>query len=41
MVFVLAAISLHHALETLTTEEKIIFEEQFYSIPGVSLNMKT
>ena len=40
MVFILAASSLHHALETLTREEKEQFNK-IYSIPGLSLNPKT
>ena len=39
MVFILAASSLHHALETLTREEKEQFKNKIYSIP--SLNPKT
>ena len=41
MVFILAASSLHHALETLTREEKEQFNNKIYSIPGLSLNPKT
>ena len=41
MVFILAASSLHHALDTLTREEKEQFKNKLYSIPGLSLNPKT
>ena len=41
MVFIKAASSLHHALETLTPEEKIRYKEKIYSIPGLSLNPHT
>ena len=41
MVFILAASSLHHALETLTREEKEQFKNKIFSIPGLSLNPKT
>ena len=40
-VFILAASSLHHALETLTREEKEQFDNKVYSIPGLSLNLNT
>ena len=39
--FIVAASSLHHALETLTTEEKEHFKDKIYTIPGLSLNPKT
>ena len=38
MVFILAASSLHHALETLTPEEKEQLKEKTYTIPGLSLS---
>ena len=41
MVFIIAASSLHHALETLTPEEKNCYKEKIYSIPGLSLNPNT
>ena len=41
MVFILAASSLHHALETLTAEEKEQFKDKSYTIPGLSLNPNT
>ena len=41
MVFVLAVRFLHHALKTLTTEEKITLEGEVYFIPGLSLNTIT
>ena len=41
MVFILAASSLHHALETLTREEQEQFKEKTYTIPGLSLNPNT
>ena len=41
MVFILAASSLHHSLETLTREEKEQLKNKIYSIPGLSLNPKT
>ena len=41
MVFILAASSLHHALETLTPEEKEQFKEKIYTVPGLSLNKNT
>ena len=41
MVFILAASSLHHALETLTPNEKERYESKIVSIPGLSLNPNT
>ena len=41
MVFIVAASSLHYALETLTTEEKEHFKNKIYTIPGLSLNPNT
>ena len=41
MVFILAASSLDHALETLTVEEKTRYKDKIYSIPGLSLNPNT
>ena len=39
--FNLAASSLNHALETLTSDAKKTFREQVYSIPGLNLNTIT
>ena len=36
MVFILAASSLHHTLETLTPEERKQLKEKTYTIPGLS-----
>ena len=41
MVFILAASSLHHAIETLTPDKKERYKEKIYSIPGLSLNPNT
>ena len=41
MVIILVAISLHHALETLTTEEKSTLGKQVCSFPGLIWNTKT
>ena len=41
MVFILAASSLHHTLETLTREKKEQFNNKVYSIPSLSLNPNT
>ena len=41
MVFILAASSLHHAIETLTPDEKERYESKIFSIPGLSLNPNT
>ena len=41
MVFILAASSLDHALETLTLEEKSRYNDKVFSIPGLSLNRNT
>ena len=40
MVFIVAASSLHHALETLTADEDH-FKDKIYTIPGLSLNPNT
>ena len=40
LMFILAARSLQHAFETLTTEERST-RERVYSIPGLSLNTNT
>ena len=39
MVRILAASSLHHAIETVNTEEQRALNEKVYSIPGLSLNI--
>ena len=41
MVFILAASSLHHAIETLTPDEKERYESKIFSIPGLSLTPLT
>ena len=41
MVFILAASSLHHAIETLNPDEKEHFNDKIYTIPGLSLNPLT
>ena len=41
MVFILPAGCVHHALETLTTQEKSTLKEQVHSSPGLSLNRNT
>ena len=41
MVFILAASSLHHALETLNPEAKEQFKDKIYTITGLSLNPNT
>ena len=41
MVFILAASSLHHVLETLSPEQKDRFKDKTYTIPGLSLNPNT
>ena len=41
MVFILAASSLHHAIETLTPDEKERYKDKIYFIPGLSLNPNT
>ena len=41
MVFILAASSLHHAIKTLTPDEKKHFDDKIYTIPGLSLNPLT
>ena len=40
LVFIVAASSLHHALETLTADEDH-FKDKIYTIPGLSLNPNT
>ena len=39
MVRILAASSLHHAIETVNPENQTAIEEKVYSIPGLSLNI--
>ena len=39
MVRILAASSLHHAIETLNPEEQKAIKEKVYSVPGLSLNI--
>ena len=41
MVFILAASSLNHALETLNPEEKTRYNDKVFSLPGLSLNKNT
>ena len=41
MVFILAASSFHHAIETLNPDKKERYKEKIYSIPGLSLNPNT
>ena len=41
LVFIIAAISLHNALELVTTERKNRFEEKIHSLPCLSLNQQT
>ena len=41
MVFILAASSLHHVLETLSPEQKDRFKDKTHTIPGLSLNPNT
>ena len=41
MVFILAARSLDHALEALTVEEKTRYNDEIFSILGMSLNKNT
>ena len=41
MVFILAASSLHHAIETLTPDENERYESKIVSIPGLCLNPNT
>ena len=41
MVFILAASSLHHALETLNPEAKEQFKDETYTITGLSVNPNT
>ena len=39
MVRILAASSLHHAIETVDSEQQKAINEKVYSIPGLSLNI--
>ena len=39
MVLILAASSLHHAIETVTPENQNALKEKVHSIPGLSLNI--
>ena len=39
MVFILAASSLHHAIETITPGNQNALKEKVHSIPGLSLNI--
>ena len=39
MVLILAASSLHHAIETVIPENQIGLKEKVHSIPGLSLNI--
>ena len=41
MVFIIAASSLHHALETLPPEKKEQYKNKIFSVPGLSLNKNT
>ena len=41
MVFILAASSLHHALDTLACNERERYKDKIFSIPGLSLNPYT
>ena len=41
MVFIIAASSLDHALETLSPEKRDQYKEKIFSIPGLSLNPHT
>ena len=41
MVFILAASSLHHAIETLTPDEKERYKGKIHSVTGLSLNPNT
>ena len=41
MIFIIAASSLHQALETLTPEEKEQYKDKPNTIPGLSLNLNT
>ena len=40
MVRILAARSLHHAIETINPENQTAIKEKVYSIPGLSLNIQ-
>ena len=41
MVFIVAASSVDHALETLNPETRKHYNENIYSVPGLSLNSNT
>ena len=41
MVFIVAASSVDHALETLNPENRKNYNERVYSLPGLSLNVNT
>ena len=41
MVYILAASSVDHALDTLNPENRKTLEEKIFSIPGLSLNPNT
>ena len=41
MVFILAASSLRHAIESLTPDEKALYKDKLSSIPGLILNPNT
>ena len=41
MVFIVAASSVDHALETLTPDNRKSYKEKIYSVPGLSLNVNT
>ena len=38
MMFIVAASSLHHALETLPAEKRLAYKDKIITIPGLSLN---
>ena len=38
MVFIVAASSLHHALDTIPSEKRLAYKEKIFTIPGLSLN---
>ena len=41
MVYILAASSVDHALDTLNSETRKTYNEKIFSIPGLSLNVNT
>ena len=41
MVYILAASSVDHALDTLNPENRKTYNEKIFSIPGLSLNVNT